>query len=47
MGGKNAAMAKVAPLVPLPVSTLTPPTIILRDMEEELSDVGEDSGGSR
>ncbi|KAK2863468.1 hypothetical protein Q5P01_003001 [Channa striata] len=34
-------MAKVAPLVPPPVSRLTPPTIILQDMEEEPGTVKE------
>ncbi|XP_070711375.1 cyclic nucleotide-gated channel alpha-1 [Pempheris klunzingeri] len=35
-------MAKVAPSVPSPTSTLTPPTIVLQDMEEEPGDVSDE-----
>lgn len=33
-------MAKVAPLLPHQVSRLTPPSIVLQDMDEEPGEVG-------
>ncbi|XP_059210451.1 cyclic nucleotide-gated channel rod photoreceptor subunit alpha [Centropristis striata] len=37
--GYNSSMAKVAPLDPSPSSRITPPTIVLSDMEEEPDEV--------
>lgn len=42
--GKDTSMAKVAPSVPTPISTLALPTIVLQDMEAES---GEASEGDR